>query len=53
VVRIAKYGASSEKLSDAQLELLEEEPGVSNVEVQAESQREPVFEKSANRRSGP
>lgn len=34
--RIAKYGPGSEKLSDAQLELLELEPGVSNVEVQAE-----------------
>ena len=40
LVRIAKYGPSSEKLSDAQLELLEAELGVSNVEVQAESQRE-------------
>ena len=37
--RIAKYGAGSEKLSDEQLELLELEPGVSSVEVQAESQR--------------
>jgi transposase len=40
--RIAKYGPGSEKLNDAQLELLELEPGVSNVEVQAESQREPL-----------
>lgn len=40
LLRIAKYGAGSEKLSDAQLELLELEPGVSQVEVQAESQRE-------------
>jgi transposase len=39
--RIAKYGPASERLSDAQLELLELEPGVSNVEVQAESEREP------------
>jgi transposase len=36
---IAKYGPASEKLSDAQLELLQWEPGVSNVEVQAESER--------------
>lgn len=43
LVRIAKYGPGSEKLSNAQLELLEEEPGVSNVEVQAESQREAVL----------
>jgi transposase len=40
--RIKKYGPASEKLSDAQLELLEWEPGVSNVEVQAESEREPL-----------
>lgn len=39
--RIQKYGPASEKLSDAQLELLEGEPGVSNVEVAAESGREP------------
>ena len=39
---IEKYGPGSEKLSAAQLELLELEPGVSNVEVQAESEREPV-----------
>src|SRR3954466_14729700 len=37
---IAKYGPASEKLSDAQLELLQWEPGVSHVEVQAESERE-------------
>jgi transposase len=40
LVRIEKYGPGSEKLSDAQLELLELEPGVSSAEVQAESQRE-------------
>ncbi len=40
--RIRKYGPASEKLSDVQLDLLELEPGVSNVEVQAESGREPV-----------
>jgi transposase len=39
---IAKYGPASEKLNDAQLELLELEPAVSSVEVQAESEREPV-----------
>lgn len=38
--RIAKYGPSSEKLATLQMELLEEEPGVSDVEVEAESQRE-------------
>ena len=40
--RIQKYGPASEKLSDAQLELLELEPGVSNLEVQAERAREPL-----------
>src|SRR6202030_996796 len=39
LVRIEKYGPGSEKLSDAQLELLELEPGVSSTEVQAESER--------------
>jgi len=37
--RIEKYGAGSEKLSNLQLELLEEEPGVSQAEVEAESGR--------------
>jgi transposase len=37
--RLAKYGPGAEKLSDAQLELLESEPGVSSAEVQAESER--------------
>ena len=40
--QIKKYGPASEKLSDGQLELLELEPGVSNVEVQAESERPPL-----------
>jgi hypothetical protein len=38
--RIAKYGPGSEKLTSLQLELLELEPGVSNLEVAAESERE-------------
>jgi transposase len=38
--RIEKYGPSSEKLSSLQLELLEQEPGVSREEVFAESNRE-------------
>jgi transposase len=45
LVRIAKYGPGS-KFSDAQLELLELEPGVSNVEVQAENER-PALQPSA------
>ena len=40
LIRIEKYGPGSEKLSDDQLELLELEPGVSNAEVEAESQRQ-------------
>jgi len=40
--RIKKYGAGSEKLSSAQLELLDLEPGVSNTEVQTESERGPL-----------
>jgi len=39
---IAKYGAKSEKLNDAQLELLELEPGVSTKEIEAETEREPL-----------
>jgi transposase len=38
--RIKKYGLASDKLSLVQLELLEEEPGVSRQEVEAESKRE-------------
>lgn len=40
--RIEKYGVGSEKLSNLQLELLEEEPGVSQAEVEAESERPPL-----------
>jgi transposase len=40
--RIQKYGPSSEKLSDTQLELLEWEPGISDWEVQTEGAREPL-----------
>jgi len=39
---IKKYGPGSEKLNDAQLSLLELEPGVSQSEVQAESVRGPL-----------
>ncbi len=49
---IAKYGPASEKLNDAQLELLEREPGVSSVEVQGESEREPL-PTAANRKRRP
>jgi len=40
--RLAKYGPSSEKLSDAQLALLELEPGVHPAEIEAESLRQPL-----------
>ena len=40
--RIDKYGPGSEKLRNLQLEMLEEEPGVSRQEVAAESDREPL-----------
>jgi hypothetical protein len=54
LVRIAKYGPGSEKLSDAQLELLELEPGVSRAEVQAESERPavPVTQKTKRHHPG-
>ena len=51
--RIKKYGPASEKLSDAQLDLLDLEPGVSNVEVQAESEREPLRAPGKPRRPHP
>ena len=51
--RIKKYGPASEKLSDAQLDLLDLEPGVSNVEVQAESEREPLPAPKKPRRPHP
>ena len=38
---LQKYGPGSEHLSDAQLDLLEAEPGVSAAEVEAEGHREP------------
>ena len=53
LVRIAKYGPGSEKLSDAQLELLELEPGVSGVEVQAESERPAVPHAAKTKRPHP
>jgi transposase len=40
--RIEKYGPRSETLSDLQLKLLDQEPGVSRQEVEAEAGREPI-----------
>jgi transposase len=48
--RIAKYGPGSEKLSSLQLELLELEPGVSNTEVAAESEREALPSSSEDKK---
>src|SRR5258708_21212336 len=48
--RIQMYGPGSEKLTNEQLELLELEPGVSTAEVQAESLREPVPVRPAEKR---
>jgi hypothetical protein len=39
LMRVEKYGPASERLSDEQLELLEQEPGMSEAEVKAESER--------------
>ena len=47
LIRLNKYGPGSEKLSDAQLALLEAEPGVSVTEVAAESHREPLAPRPA------
>src|SRR6266568_1346374 len=53
--RIEKYGPGSEKLSSLQLELLDQEPGVSNQEVAAESEREvlPPASKEKKKRKHP
>jgi transposase len=48
--RIAKYGPRSETLSDLQLKLLDEEPGVSRAEVEAEAGREPIVSVPARER---
>jgi len=40
LLRIAKYGPRSEKLSDAQLQLLEGEPGVHQAEVEKEADQD-------------
>jgi transposase len=51
--RIKKYGPAADKLSDAQLQLLNEEPGVSREEVEAESRRELVAESGERRERRP
>ncbi len=42
LMRIEKYGAGGEKLSQAQMQLFEPEPGVSEVIVQAEGEQTPA-----------
>jgi transposase len=49
---LSKYGPKSEKLSDAQLQLLEEEPGVASEEVDGEA-KQPTREKKLNKRPTP
>ena len=44
LLRIEKYGPKSEQLQDAQLELLEGEPGVAAAEIATEAQRTPTPE---------
>jgi hypothetical protein len=39
LIRIEKYGPGSEKLSDAQLEILELEPGVSSAEWKRKAEK--------------
>ena len=48
--RIKKYGPQSETLSALQLELLEEEPGVTGEEVEAEGKGEPLPDKAQRER---
>jgi hypothetical protein len=50
--RIRKYGTHSEKLSDLQLRLLDLEPGVSSVEIEAESRREPLPDTTTSEEPG-
>ena len=51
--RIAKYGPGSEKLTSQQLELLEFEPGVSDLEVAAEGEREGLPPSSEKKKRKP
>jgi transposase len=49
-LRMAKYGVKSDQLSDGQLSLLEEEPGVTEAEVESESQRNEEEKRETGRR---
>lgn len=47
---IEKYGPKSETLSDLQLKLLDEEPGVTREEIEAEAHRDPLPAKTPRER---
>lgn len=49
-LRLAKYGVKRDQLSDGQLSLLEEEPGVTDAEVESESQRSEEEKRATERR---
>lgn len=49
LLRIKRFGASSEKLSDGQLELLEGEPSVHQAEVEKEAEVSPEEKEAADR----
>lgn len=49
-LRMAKYGVKSDQLSDGQLSLLEEEPGVTDAEVESETQRSEEEKRETGRR---
>ena len=49
LLRIKHFGASSEKLSDGQLELMEGEPSVEKAEIESEAALLPEAKESADR----
>lgn len=51
--RVQRYGPASETLSNLQLELLDEEPGVTGEEVEAEARRKPLPSASQQRERKP
>jgi transposase len=53
LMRIEKYGAGGEKLSQAQMELFDREPVIAEVVVEAESEPEPVHRSTKKYRKHP
>ncbi len=49
LLQLEKYGPGSEKLSDQQLQLLDQEPSVTTAEVQAEAARGPLTQRRTKR----